>query len=129
MGMYGDPFGPDLFSSMFFLVFFLILGVIVFNIFSGIKQWSYNNTQPVLDVKCKVVTKRTSVSRSSGHTDANGHHHSGHTSTSYYITFEFSSGDRTEFNVSGRDYGMIAEGDFGTLKFQGTRFLEFLRNT
>ena len=47
--------------------------------------------------------------------------------TSYYVTFEFESKDRTEFRVNGKEYGMIAEGDYGKLKFQGTRFLEFNR--
>ena len=43
------------------------------------------------------------------------------------FTFEFESKDRTEFRVNGKEYGMIAEGDYGKLKFQGTRFLEFNR--
>jgi hypothetical protein len=33
-----------------------------------------------------------------------------------------------EFAVSGNQYGMIAEGDFGRLTFQGTRFLSFERS-
>ncbi|MDO5003967.1 MAG: DUF2500 family protein, partial [bacterium] len=37
------------------------------------------------------------------------------------------SKDRMEFKVTGRQYGMLAEGDFGKLKFQGTRFLDFTR--
>lgn len=32
-----------------------------------------------------------------------------------------------EFNVSNKDYGMIAENDIGKLTFQGTRFLGFDR--
>ena len=31
--------------------------------------------------------------------------------TSYYVTFQVESGDRMELSVSGREYGMLAEGD------------------
>ncbi|WP_338030915.1 DUF2500 domain-containing protein [Fervidibacillus halotolerans] len=48
-------------------------------------------------------------------------------STSYFVTFEFESGDRKEFKLSGKDYGMLAEGDFGMLTFKGTRYLGFER--
>ncbi|MCD7839604.1 MAG: DUF2500 domain-containing protein [Erysipelotrichaceae bacterium] len=45
--------------------------------------------------------------------------------TYYYVTFELSSGDRMEFSVKGREYGMLVEGDKGQLTFQGTRYLGF----
>ena len=32
-----------------------------------------------------------------------------------------------EFHVSGLEYGMLAEGDTGSLTFQGTRYLSFER--
>ena len=67
-------------------------------------------------------------------TSVNSHHHSDgtgangyHTSTSYYATFEVESGDRMEFHLSGSEYGMLAEGDMGKLRFQGTRYLGFER--
>ena len=49
------------------------------------------------------------------------------TSTSYYVTFQFESGDRSEFSLSGSQYGMLAENDTGMLTFQGTRYLGFER--
>ena len=48
-------------------------------------------------------------------------------STSYYVTFEVESGDRLELRISGSEYGLLAEGDFGMLTFQGTRYLSFDR--
>lgn len=48
-------------------------------------------------------------------------------STTYYVTFQFESGDRTEFSINGSQYGILAEGDTGMLTFQGTRYLEFER--
>ena len=112
-----------MFSIMFFIVFALIVGTIIINAIKGISEWSNNNKQPILDINCKVVSKRISVS----HTDSSGVHHGSSSHTSYYVTFEFESKDRTEFCVNGKEYGMIAEGDYGKLKFQGTRFLEFNR--
>lgn len=51
------------------------------------------------------------------------------TSTTYYATFQFDSGDRLELHIPGREYGMMAEGDVGDLTFQGTRYLGFDRRT
>ncbi|MBD5156664.1 MAG: DUF2500 domain-containing protein, partial [Butyrivibrio sp.] len=47
--------------------------------------------------------------------------------TSYYVTFQVESGDRIELRVSTQEYGMLAEGDFGRLSFQGMRYLGFER--
>lgn len=49
------------------------------------------------------------------------------TSTTYYATFEVPSGDRMEFKVGSREYGMLVEGDAGKLTFQGTRYHGFQR--
>ncbi|KMK75758.1 DUF2500 domain-containing protein [Alkalihalobacillus pseudalcaliphilus] len=126
---FGSPF--DWFTIVFFLFFFLTLGVILFTVFKGIKQWSYNNKQPVLTVPAHLVTKRTDVSQHSSspahhHTDT-VHHSSHHSSTSYYATFEVESGDRMEFVVSSKEFGQIVEGDVGHLTFQGTRYHQFER--
>ena len=60
------------------------------------------------------------------HAGTGGAGHTG-SSTDYYVTFQVESGDRMEFAVSGSEYGMLAEGDQGTLTFQGTRYLSFER--
>jgi hypothetical protein len=104
----------------------IIVGVILFSIFTGIKQWSFNNKQPVLIVVSKVVSKRSKVSTSNNNPNDNM---SSSTSTTYYITFEVESGDRIEFNMHDREFGLLAEGDQGKLSFQGTRYLSFIRET
>ena len=53
--------------------------------------------------------------------------HGHHTTSTYYVTFQFESGDRMEFSVDGSEYGLLAEGDTGNLCFQGTRYLSFKR--
>lgn len=102
------------FPIIFILIFLIIAGVIITAIIGGLKQYSSNNAQPRLIVDAKVVTKRTKVRGE-------------HTSTYYYVTFEFESGDRKEFKMTGNDYGMMVEGDYGKLTFQGTRYLGFER--
>lgn len=61
-------------------------------------------------------------------TEASGtNHHVGHGHTTYYVTFEVASGDRMELNITGQEYGLLVEGDWGDLTFQGTRYLGFQR--
>lgn len=102
------------FSAMFSIVFVTVILVFLAVAIKGLRQWSTNNRSPRLTVEATVVTKRAHHSR-------NGEH----SSSSYYVTFQVVSGDRMELRVSGTDYGMMAEGDWGDLTFQGTRFVEF----
>ena len=106
---------------MFFLIFSLVLCLFIVMIVRGVSQWHRNNNSPRLTVEATVVAKRIDVSH---------HHHGGEThhmttSTQYYVTFQVESGDRMEFSVSGREYGLLVEGDTGRLTFQGTRYLGF----
>lgn len=103
---------------LFVLVFSLIIGLIIFTIIRGLTQWSKNNNSPKLSVPAQVVTKRSKTSGGAGDSSA---------STSYYVTFQFDSGDRLELNLSGPEYGMLAEDDLGVLTFQGTRYHSFQR--
>lgn len=121
----GFGLGFDMFSIMFTIVFVLVIGTFIVTAVRGISQWNKNNNSPRLTVQATVVAKRTNVSNHN-HADANGHHHH-HTSTSYYVTFQVQSGDRMELHMSGREYGMLVEGDKGMLSFQGTRYLGFER--
>lgn len=105
------------------IFFIVILGLIVFSVVRSVGQWNQNNKQPVLNVRARLVSKRTNVSHYRHDNDAL--HDS--TDTTYYVTFEVESGDRMEFKVGGREFGMLAEGDTGSLEFQGTRYLGFER--
>lgn len=124
--MYAFSLFEALFPIFFVVVFALVIGGVLFTIVSGARQWHKNNQSPRLTVGATVVSKRTRVSH---------HHHAGNdnmgghtsTSTSYYVTFQVESGDRMELHLTGREYGMLAEGDRGQLHFQGTRYLGFDR--
>ncbi|WP_155922224.1 DUF2500 domain-containing protein [Bacillus sp. EB01] len=110
----------DMLSVIVPLFFVLVFGIIIFSFVKGAKEWSDNNKQPRLIVPAKVVSKRTQVR--GGHNDTSAH-------TSYFVTFEVESGDRMEMHINGNEFGLLAEGDYGELSFQGTRYLGFSRST
>ena len=106
--------------SIPFLMFTVVFIVILVKI---IGQWHNNNQSPRLTVEATVVAKRGHTTH---HHDAGNIHHS-HSSTTYYVTFQFESGDRLELHVPHSQFGYLVEGDRGELTFQGTRFLGFER--
>lgn len=113
-------------NFMVFLIFAMVIGVFISVAVKGIGEWNKNNHSPRLTVPATVVTKRTNVSRHR-HSQTSTHMAYTSTSTTYYATFQFASGDRMELHISGQEYGMLVEGDFGELTFQGTRYLGFVR--
>ena len=111
-------------EGMFYLMFFLVIGMFIFVFVKNISEWVNNNNSPRLTVEAKIVDKRS-------HTSHHHHNHNGHmhtsSSTSYYVTFEVQSGDRMELKVPRSEFGLLVEGDEGMLSFQGTRYLGFER--
>jgi len=122
-GVGGFSFFERVFPVLFCAIFIIIIGFFIYTISTGVHEWNKNNSSPVLKVEAKIVSKRQSYSEFSGTEEHSTHS----TSTWYYITFEVESGDRMEFSVSGKEYGLLAEGDYGKLTFQGTRYLGFVR--
>lgn len=101
------------------VVFGIIIVTIVTRAAKNYSEWEHNNRQPVLNVPAVVKAKRTEV-------DGGGQNRM--VDTTYYVTFELeASGVRIEFSVDGREYGLLAEGDRGTLTHQGTRYHGFQR--
>ena len=119
--------GFDFFFILFGIVFIVFVCLFIYSIGKGMAEWHSNNHSPQITVAAKIVGKRHNV-------DVH-HHNAGNnsgihttTSTTYYVTFELEDGKRLEFHVKGRIYGLLAEGDCGTLSYQGTRYLNFERN-
>lgn len=106
----------NLYKTVFFAAFFLIVTMMAFMIWRGMWQINRNNKAPVNSVNAKVSGKRMEVSG-----------HQAGASTWYYVTFEEENGERRELCVSGEIYGLLAEGDEGVLTYQGTRYLDFER--
>ncbi|MEK3800727.1 DUF2500 domain-containing protein [Peribacillus sp. FSL H8-0477] len=111
--------GFEPFFVVFFIILALVIGFFLFLVVGSIRQYSFNNKQPQVTTHAQVLTKRTKVSGGSGDSSA---------STWYYITFETENGDRKEFQIKGQEYGMLADGDRGTLSYQGTRYRGFNRD-
>ena len=105
-----------LFPIMFIMTFVVIMFVLLSSLHKEFRQKRFNRNAPQLKVSAGVVVKRTSVS-----------HHNNFASTHYYVTFEVESGYRMEFAVDGPVYGMLAEGDVGSLTFKGSEFVDFVR--
>lgn len=120
-GFGGPPgFGPPpLFQFAFTAIIVIIIGVFVFIVGRGLLTWSRNNAADRLTRPALIVAKRTKVWGGSGQSSA---------STSYYMTFEFEDGERLELGLNGNEFGLLVEGDHGTLTYQGTRFIGFTRN-
>ena len=130
-GFSGFDTGFGFMSIIGVCIFAVVIGIFVFVIVRGIRQWHKNNNSPRLTVEARVVSRRadTQISQTPVAGDATGAHgFTTSSSTTYYATFEVESGDRMEFSVPHSEYGYLAEGDFGRLSFQGTRYLGFQRN-
>ena len=106
----------SIFPLMFAAVFCFVIGIFVYVFATMLRQNHRNNQSPRLSVSATVVAKRDHRSRSRDHVH-----------TSYYATVQFESGDRLELAISGGEFGLLCEGDRGTLTFQGTRYLGFER--
>jgi len=132
--MFSDSFGGfgmmfAIMPILFFIVFTFVFVIIIVNVVKGAKRWKRNNDSPVLTVDAKVVAKRSDVSFRHHENVVNDNMNMGYSSARYFITFEVHSGDRIEFNVPDTEYGLLTEGDKGSLTFQGTRYLSYVRDT
>ena len=91
-------------------VFVFVFGAIAWQMARGFARWSRNNASPVESAPARVVAKRT---------DTSGRVSGGRVWTDYYVTFELGSGERREYEVEGGEYGVLVEGDRGTLTHRG----------
>lgn len=106
----------SVFPVFFFIVFFGIVGFMIAVFAKALSERAANDRAPVETRSARIVSKRSNVSGTS-----NGSH------TSYFVTFEFEDGSRREMRANGDAFGLLAEGDFGVLRSQGTRFISFAR--
>ncbi len=99
-------------------IFYLNAAVIGLTVLLVLATVVVNLAQPVRRRPATVVAKRTHVGGGYSNLPAR---------TDYYATFEDADGERREFGVSAREYGLIAEGDRGTLATRGSWFWGFER--
>lgn len=109
--------GMGLFEIAFFVMFALIVVVIVVVIVKGVSTNAKNQAAPQVSAEARVVTKRIET-HGGGETMVSQHH---------FVTFEQSGGERFELEVPASEFGMLVEGDRGTVSMKGTRYLGFSR--
>lgn len=99
-----------------FIPFLLFLGfILLFIVLPAVLRQIRINSSPMLTRPARVLTKRTEVW---GHKA---------TRTSYYVTFELDGAVREEFETTGEQWGLLVEGDEGTLVTQGPALRSFDR--
>ncbi|MEI2775192.1 MAG: DUF2500 domain-containing protein [Tetrasphaera sp.] len=99
------------------VLFGALMVAIMLAVIRGVRRSAANRRAPLLNRPATVVAKRTGIS-GGGNSSASSH---------YFATFEFPDRSREEFGLRGEDYGLLAEGDQGTVTTQGTRFHGFQR--
>lgn len=97
----------DYFDILFPVLITLAFGVFGLAVARGIVTWNKNNHCSRITAPAVIVAERTNVIRhnhvnAGDTTGAHGFHTDTH--TTYYVTFQFESGDRMEFQVYGSEY-------------------------
>ena len=90
----------------------LLLGYIIFGIVRRLREWSYNNAQPVESVKARSLYKHTGDDPPS---------------VLFFGVFETEDGKILKFRLSNGEYTNLPTATWGVLTFQGTRFIGFKR--
>ncbi|MBQ8730436.1 MAG: DUF2500 domain-containing protein [Lachnospiraceae bacterium] len=115
--MFG-AFNITIFMFVIMLVIMLVIfAVIVITIFSKTNTSIHNNNAPRITVDAVVIGKRQDMTR----------HSESYAQTKYFVAFQADDGRRVELEMEGQQYGLLIEGDYGKLTFQGTKYLGFTR--
>ncbi len=120
--MFDSPLNNFMFNTIpftIFIVFSIIIMVFIVVLVKSLSEYVKNNNAPKLSEPAQLIVKRTHTWGGRGEMGAR---------TSYYATFETTTGERIEFPVSSQFAGLHAEGDTGILTHQGSRFLSFQRD-
>ena len=111
-------------KMLFFLVFFAVVGYILYAMLSKLAEWHRNNLAPEESVRAQLVKAEEKKSTSMMPVGADGAMMPVD-STSYELTFSMESGEEKQYKVSGKIYRKLVQGAVGTLRFKGTRFMAF----
>lgn len=114
---FGDPFVPIPMQLFAGFVMLAVAGGFIYafiRIIQHIGTNAANARAPFVERQARVVSKRTHVWGDHAH-------------TYYYVTFEFAGGERAEYQTTGEEFGLLVEGDAGTLVTQGTAYRSLQR--
>ncbi len=102
------------------LLSFFCLAVLVAALGTLAGRWAKDRLKPRRSVPARFAARRSEVCR---HKTSRGEF----TTVHFYAAFETEDGEHIEFSVSDDEYGRLAEGERGTLRYQGARYLGFER--
>lgn len=108
---------PVITVLLILFVCFAVVGILWIAVDSLVNA-AREEKKPLVEQRATVIAKRQEVSGGVGSSGVN---------TSYYATFELEAGDRMELPIQGTDYGLMVEGDTGTLSSKGNNFKGFQR--
>lgn len=100
----------------FQILFFIILALIIIKV---IITYIKNENSSIISTKAKLICKNRQVHTN---TDANGMMTRNET---LRLKFQLDTGSELEFTVGTRIFRNVPENQWGTITFQGTRFLKF----
>lgn len=100
----------------FEIIFFIFIAFIVI---TGVSTYIKNENSPVISTKAQLIKKHRDIHTQ---TDANGVMMNNET---LILIFRLDTGSELKFTVGGRVFRNAPEYEWGTLTFQGTRFLKF----
>ncbi len=83
-------------------------------------RWAKDRLKPRRSVPARLAGRRAEVCRRK---TSKGEF----TTVHFHAAFETEDGEQMEFSVSDDEYGRLAEGECGTLRYQGARYLGFER--
>ena len=100
----------------FQIIFFIFFAFVVF---MSISRYIKNENSPIISTKAQLIKKNRNINTN---TDANGVMT---TNETLILVFELDTGSELRFTVGGHIFRNIPEYEWGTLTFQGTRFLKY----
>lgn len=84
---------------------------------TAMRQASRVTNSPERSAEATVLGKRIELPAIEG----------GRTGQRHFATFQLASGERIELELTGHQFGLLAEADQGTLRWKGPRYLDFDR--
>ena len=114
--------------SVYVLIGLIISGItLAYIIARFLSERKKFKNSPIINERAFVLSKRT-ITRGKIHNDKQNDRITERISTGFFVTFQFENGDRMEFEISEKRYGVLIENDIGLLTYQYTKLINFERD-
>lgn len=115
MGVFG--IAMTLFTALFLVAFVAVVVAVIVGATKQARSAVKNRNAPEVSAVARVLAKRIETSGGGDRLITQRH----------FVTFEQPGGERFELEIDAADYGMLVEGDQGTVAMKGNRYLGFTR--